>query len=278
MKSQYDSAIAEYTNAFSVDSTYVEALTNRGVIRDLHNDRDAAIRDYSLAIKINPSYAEAYAKRASTYQLSGKYGKALADYDAAIKLGTGGSYEFDSTLHFANAYYGRGIVYYKMGEFKKAIADYDSVLALSPRHSLAMLNRGVALFGAKQYDSAIAGLTRAIDELAPSEYGDARGQAFMHRGNAFKMLSKFDKAIDDYRNALEYSGLAAKACWRIAECYSLKQDRENAIDWLKKAISHGYIKFNVWKNDPDLSYVRGDKEFRDLQNKIPPTRPAGRKE
>ena len=262
-KAQYDSAIAEYTNAFSLDSSYVEALTNRGVVRDLHNDRDAAIADYTLSIKINPSYADAYAKRAETYQSLGDDKKAVADFSAAIKLG-GSSYEFDPTLHFANAYFGRGNVYYGMREYDKAIADFDSTLALSPKHSLAILNRAIALDDERQYDSAIAGYTRAIALLSPAEYNGAQRLAYLHRGNAYKSLGKYDQAIADYTSALESPKYAAKACWRIADCFSLKNQRENAIAWLKKSVSYGFKDFSAWNRDRNLSFLWGDKEFRDL--------------
>ena len=60
IQTQYDSAIIEYTNAISLDSTNVDALTNRGVLRDIRKDYKSAIEDYSLAIKINPSFADAW--------------------------------------------------------------------------------------------------------------------------------------------------------------------------------------------------------------------------
>jgi tetratricopeptide (TPR) repeat protein len=263
IQSHYDSAIAEYTNAISIDSTCVDALTNRGVIRDIHGDQSAAIEDYTRAIKINPSWADAYGKRAATYKSLKKYKEAIADYTAAIRLDSS-SYEFDPTLRFANAYFGRGTVYYRRGDLDKAIADFDSALALNPKHSLVLINKAVALSDKKQYDSAIAGYTRAIALLSPLEYDGAQKLAYLHRGNAFKAQGKYDQAIADYTSALELPNLAARACWRIAECYALKQDRENAMAWLKKAVTNGFTDFKAWKNDRDLLFLRDDKEFREL--------------
>ena len=294
---QYDSAIAEYTNALSLDSSRVDALTNRGVIRDIHGDHAAAIEDYTHAIKIKPAYAEAYSKRAATYKSIGKYKDALVDYSAAINLGAS-SYEFDPTLHFANAYFGRGNVLYQVGNYEKAIADYDSTLSLSPNHSLAMINKARALGDTKRYDSAIVWYTKAIALLSPIEYNGLQerayfgrglmynfsGQielalkdfneaiklkpddryAYLHRGNAYKWRGNYDSAIADYKNALESQKLAAKSCWRIAECYSLKQNKDDALIWLKKAVSNGFRDFAVWKQDKELSLLWNDKEFAGL--------------
>ena len=263
IKSQYDSAIAEYTTALSIDSSYVSAMTDRGVLRDLQKDYDGAIKDYTRAITVDPSFADAYSKRAMTYRTLGRYREALADYTAALKLGTG-SYEYDPALFYANVYFGRGVVYHKMGDLDKAIADFDSTLALSPRHSLAVLNKAIALSDAKRYDSAIAAFTLAIAWFGPGEYDGARYRSFLNRGDAYLAQGKFDKAVDDYTSALEFHELAAKACWRIAECHALRHDRKNAILWLKKSVSFGFHNFGAWARDPTLSYLRGDKEFRDL--------------
>jgi tetratricopeptide (TPR) repeat protein len=266
IKAQFDSAIAEYTAAFSLDSSYVEALTNRGVLRDIHGQADSAIRDYSLAIRINPSYADAFCKRASTYKSTGKLKEAIADYTAAIKLGPG-SYIFDPPLHFANAFYGRGLVRHKAGDFTGAIVDFDSCLAISPNHALALLNKGIAFADQLRLDSAIAQYTKAIALLSPLEYAGAQGLAFLHRGSAYKNLGKYDAAISDYAKAFGFPGLAARSCWRLAECYCLKHDTANAISWLNKAVSNGFSDFASWKRDKDLSELWKDKDFLEIVGK-----------
>src|SRR5271157_1461459 len=294
---QYDSAIAEYTNAISLDSSYVDALTNRGVLRDIRNDFEGAIKDYTLAIKINPLWADAYAKRDATYKNLGKFKDAIADYTKAIKLDST-SYIYDPTLHFANAYFGRGIVYYKMGDLDKAIMDFDSTLFLSGNHSLAALNKAIALGDARRYDSAIVWYTKAIEWLSPMEYDGAQEHAYfgrgllysqtgridsalkdfneairqrpddhyarLHRGNVLRSQGKYDEAIADYQNASVFPPIAAKSCWRIAECYSLKQDNVDALAWLKRAIDNGFNDFAAWKRDKSLSILWNLKDFRDL--------------
>jgi tetratricopeptide (TPR) repeat protein len=297
IKSQYDSAIAEYTNAISLDSSCVDALTNRGVLRDIRDDFQGALKDYTLAIRINPSWADAYAKRAATYKTLGDYKDAINDYTAAIKLDSS-SYTFDPTLRFANAYFGRGIVYYKMGDHERAIMDFDSTLILSPNHSLAILNKAITLGDARRYDSAIVWYTKAIALLSPMEYSGAQEHAYfgrglmynltnqvdsalkdfnqalrlrpddryayLHRGNALMIQKKYDEAIADYKNALVFPPLAAKSCWRIAECFSLKQDREDAVAWLGRAVQNGFKDFAAWKRDKSLSILWNDKEFMAL--------------
>ncbi len=294
IKSQYDSAVAEYDRAISLDSTRVEAFVNRGLVRELRNDTEGAIEDYSRAIQIKPSSADAYVKRAATYKSQGKFNQALKDYTEAIALDSG-SYLFDPTLHFSNAYFGRGNLYYQMGEFEKSVADYDSSLRLSPENSLAFLNKARALGDENRYDSAIASFTQAITLLSPREYNGAQEHAYFgrgliynitrqfdkalldfnraiqlkpndpyayfQRGNAEKALNKLDDAIADYTMALRFQKLAAKACWRMAECYGLKKDGAQALKLLKKAVSCGFNDFAALERDQDLSILWDDKEF-----------------
>jgi tetratricopeptide (TPR) repeat protein len=262
-QAQYDSAMIEYTAALAQDSAFIDAWTNRGVIRELRNDHQGAIEDYSRALKYDPASAEAYSQRGATYNSLGRYDKALADYTAAIKLDSS-HYEFNPTLHFANAYFNRGNVHYKLKELDKAIADFDSCIGLSPRHSLAIIDRAVALYDKKQYDSAIAGLTTAISLLAPAEYNGAKYSAYLHRGNCYKVLKRYDEAIADYLSSMESKNLTAKACWRIADCYSLKSDSGNAIGWLKKSVAAGFKDFRAWERDRDLAALRGTAEFREI--------------
>jgi len=263
MEEQYDSAIAEYTRAITLDSGGVEALTNRGVLRDLNNDHDAAIEDYTLAIRLKPGNADAYGKRAETYQKLGRYADAVADYSAALKLDST-TYEFDPRLHFANVYFGRGSVFYKMGRLDDALADFDSTLALSPNHTLALISKGVALADKKRYDSAITEYSKAISLLTAGEYDGVKMLAFLQRGNSWKALERYDTAIADYRNAMESPNLAPKACWRIAEAECLKRDIPAALDWLKKAKSSGFADAKKWERDKELSLVWDTPDFKEL--------------
>ncbi|HMD67870.1 MAG TPA: tetratricopeptide repeat protein [Chitinivibrionales bacterium] len=262
-RAQYDSAIAEYTAAISLDSSQVTALTNRGVLKDIGNDREGAIADYSLAIRINPKCADAYTKRAATLKSLRKYEEAIADYTAAIKLDTS-SYGFDPKTHFVNAYFGRGTTYYRSGDLDRAIRDFDTALALSPDHSLVIINRAIALIDEKKYDGAIAGLTRAIALLSPLEYNGLRYLAYLQRGNAYKALGQYDKAIADYTAALASKNLAARACWRIAECFSLKKEADSAFAWLRKSSAAGFTDFSAWKRDRELSALRSTREFKEI--------------
>jgi tetratricopeptide (TPR) repeat protein len=151
-----------------------------------------------------------------------------------------------------------------MGRYKNAAADFDSTLAVYPRHSLAILNKGIALGRLGRHEEAIDLLSLAVTRISPAEYDGARMTGFMHRGNAFKTLGMYEEAIEDYRRAKDVSRLAARACWRIAQCYSLQKNYATAILWLNRSLSHGFGDLHLWQRDRELAPLWNTPEFREL--------------
>ena len=54
IKSEYDSAIRDYTKAIELDPKFVDAYNNRGLSYDNKKEYDSAIRDYTKAIELDP--------------------------------------------------------------------------------------------------------------------------------------------------------------------------------------------------------------------------------
>jgi tetratricopeptide (TPR) repeat protein len=90
----YNSAIAEFTQAIRLNPNYAEAYFNRGeayryryALRYFSgNDCDLAIADYTQAIRLIPSYAEAYYRRGDAYSEKGDDNQAIADYEVALRI------------------------------------------------------------------------------------------------------------------------------------------------------------------------------------------------
>ena len=81
-------AIEDYTKTISINSSYINAYYNRGIIyakkKRLYN---RAIDDFSKVIELNPNDAQAINNRGNVYELSGIINRAISDFQKACDMG-----------------------------------------------------------------------------------------------------------------------------------------------------------------------------------------------
>jgi tetratricopeptide (TPR) repeat protein len=124
-------------------------------------------------------------------------------------------------------------------EIEQVLADlrrhYPRYPALRKLEAQPALARGYRQFQAKQYDPAIAELTRAL-EANPDLHA-----AREYRGLAYQNLGRHDEARDDYRRAAD--GGAAYAKYQLGWLYlygrGVPRDHRQAARWLGEAAEAG---------------------------------------
>jgi Tfp pilus assembly protein PilF len=139
-REDYETAIADFSEALSLNPSMAEAYRLRGkslmVISASDNDRfdehiDKAIADITQAIRLEPNSAEVYTERGIAYVIyavrRGIDDKAIADFTQAIRL--------DSNYY--KAYYGRGWCYELKKEYNHAIEDFEAALKIKPDYNEA---------------------------------------------------------------------------------------------------------------------------------------------
>jgi tetratricopeptide (TPR) repeat protein len=85
-KKNYDSAIADYTEAIKHNPNSAEAHYNRGYVYEEKGNHDQAIMDYTQVIKLEPNLAEVHCNQGMVYGQKGDYDREPVDYTQAIKL------------------------------------------------------------------------------------------------------------------------------------------------------------------------------------------------
>jgi tetratricopeptide (TPR) repeat protein len=81
-----DAAIAEFSEAISLDGSTASYFGNRAVLYNHRNEYDKAIADLDEAIRLNPVEFSYYQNRAFAYLKKGITGQAQIDYNIALKL------------------------------------------------------------------------------------------------------------------------------------------------------------------------------------------------
>jgi tetratricopeptide (TPR) repeat protein len=133
-RKDYDTALAEFTEAIRIDPNYAEAYYWRGLVHENKGDYDREIADATQALRINPDYAGAYRLRGYAYLQKGDYDRAIADYTQAIRIDP----------NDADAYNNRGVSYYNKRDYDRAIADYTEALRINPNAANAKKNLEIA--------------------------------------------------------------------------------------------------------------------------------------
>ena len=94
-------------------------------------------------------------------------------------------------------------------------------------------NRGLAYYGAGEYEAAIEDFKRAV-ELEP---GHAR--AYNSRGAAYASLGNPEQAVEDFKRAIELNPGHARAYYNLGKVYFGLGDRERGLINYKKAAALG---------------------------------------
>jgi tetratricopeptide (TPR) repeat protein len=125
--SQFDQAIAEYSEAIRLNPNDAVTYATRGMTYQKKGDYDLAIADFSVCIRLNPDLQDSYIYRGLVYELKGDHSHAIADYNRAIRLNPDA----------AGALVDRAIVYSKTGYPKKAVSDYKQAIYSAPDFAAA---------------------------------------------------------------------------------------------------------------------------------------------
>ena len=208
-----------YTKAINKAPKFIAAYHKRGDVYKEQGQIKKALADYSKVIKLAPNDASKYYARSLAYLDIKDYVAAKNDLNSAIKLNnTNSSY-----------YYHRALCSIELGQMKSALADLKKItdkslknkaLFLKGRANYKLYNYDIAeeifsnlskqnpddeeviLYLARMrinkdmQDEAISLLSKVINKNPTNE------TALLLRAAAFKEISLFDQAIEDYTSLI----------------------------------------------------------------------------
>jgi Tfp pilus assembly protein PilF len=142
----YETAIADYTEAIRIDPNFRDAYYKRGYVYRNKNDNDRAIADFTQVLRIEPNNDTLFYWRGQEYFDKEEYDNAISDFTQAIRIDPKSSYRYEA----------RGRAYLENKDYNKAISDYTQALRIDPDSRNSYYHRGIAYFYKKDYDRAIA--------------------------------------------------------------------------------------------------------------------------
>jgi tetratricopeptide (TPR) repeat protein len=95
-----------------------------------------------------------------------------------------------------------------------------------------------------------------------SEHADSRSGAELFQDGREAFSSEdYERAVSDYRKAIELGYRPATSMYNLACAYSQKGEGDNAIAWLGKAIDAGFDDREMINSDSDFDPIRSDPRF-----------------
>ncbi|GAB4236243.1 MAG: hypothetical protein Kow0049_21280 [Stanieria sp.] len=198
---------------------------------------DDAIKDFKEAIRYDSNldsleYARAFRVRGYIYSRLGKPQQAIQDFNQALYVDN----------KYAPAYFARGCVRTESGDYQKAIEDYNLAIRYGKgkdqEHTLAIrqdrnsdfdkaesyYHRGQAYAKLKQYQKAVQDYTEALEKYHLPKVKAAKYH--YARGDAFYALKDYQQAKQDYTKYLSYNADAPgyREGNQIAEAYRKRAD------------------------------------------------------
>ena len=116
-----DGAIADYSAALDLNSSYLGAYNGRGLAKFGQGNFDGAIADFAQAIKLKPTFTDAFYNRGNAELLQGNFDAAIADFTKTIEL----------KKDHQGAYFHRGVARECQTNLQGASEDYAKALTLT---------------------------------------------------------------------------------------------------------------------------------------------------
>ncbi|MGB1250961.1 MAG: tetratricopeptide repeat protein [Candidatus Promineifilaceae bacterium] len=264
---ELDEAITQYTAALEYVSTPIEQadiLAERGFIYSEMNQYDTALADLSQAITLNPDKAITYSYRSYIYSDQEDYDAAIADANRAIELGSDLSPNQQSAIYHARAW-----AYINLGEYENAVDDASNSIQLAgvdnenaarTYNLRSQANRRLGLL-----ENAFTDASTAI-ELGSADIGALDG-FYKQRARVSLDMEDYAAAIADVEAAIGISEATASNYELLADAYLGMGDIDNAVSNYQSAIVlepdnpwlHNYLGDIYYQND---SYANAEIEYR----------------
>ncbi|MFN2532922.1 MAG: winged helix-turn-helix domain-containing protein [Pyrinomonadaceae bacterium] len=240
----HDKAQAAYDKAIALNPQQVETRVMLANFLTENNRIDEAVSILRKVIDDNPNHPFAHWELSYAYRYAGMLDESIAEGEDALQL-----YAHLSG-HLFNSY-----LYAE--QYEKFL---DSLPARDDAYTL--FYRGLGNYYLKDWTRASFYFDRAyqLDSNAlVSQLGRVLRLAMDgHNREAIDLAKVIDRKLEE-----DPSG-DGELSYKLAECYSLLEQRAAALRLLKKSIDQGFFCYPYFLNDPLLEHVRGEAQFGPL--------------
>jgi tetratricopeptide (TPR) repeat protein len=162
---------------------------------------------------------------------------------------------------YAAAYFNLGYAYERRDRIDDAITQYKKAIQLDPGNVLGFNNLGVLYDKKSLYDEAIASYEQAL-KIEPSNT-TVQGNLANARKNK-SIVKERETRIADAQKQVEASPKDPRVAYNLARVYAALDMKEQAFEWLGKALQLGFDDIRFVREDPALAALKNDPRFTRL--------------
>ena len=245
----YPKAKEAVGKALALDPQLAEAHTSLGLIKFQYDwDWKEAEKELTEAININPNYAPAHHFFADYLKAMGRFDEALVEIAKAQEL--------DPLSLAINT--GVGHVLYLSRQYDKAIEQYKRAVDLDPNFMMTHIWFGRTYLEKGMYKEAISELETGVKLSGESTL------ALAMLGHGLASAGRKEEAMQILETLKERAKTQYVPSYWIAVIYNGFKDKEQVLDWIKKAYAER-SSWLVWSNvEPRFAWLRNDPDAVEL--------------
>jgi serine/threonine protein kinase/tetratricopeptide (TPR) repeat protein len=245
-------AEAAYLKSITLQPNYWGGYNKLGTFYFSQSRPNEAAKMFEKVIQLVPDNARGYNNLGAMYEQLGRYDDAIDVFSRSIKR-----------KPTDQGYNNLGTCYYYAGRYSDAAAAYEKAAAISPRKYIYVANLGDACRWSpgqdqraqKAYETAVA-LLRDELRLNPNDQNV--------RGKLAECLAKLGNPVDaksEIARALAADPKNATLMYRAAVVNNNGGDTATAVEWLTRAIVHGYPRGEI-ERDPEFALLRSTDAYK----------------
>ncbi|MGH9803467.1 MAG: tetratricopeptide repeat protein, partial [Blastocatellia bacterium] len=248
----FELAEASLTRALELDAKLAGARLQMVYVYLNKGEREKALTTLADARREAPHDPTVFIIAGMLYRLSGLYDRALKQYDKLLEI---------NPRDVVIASYNRGRIYMYRHEYDRAIAELEKGRAVEPDHPLINTFLAITYFNQGDIDRC---QTLTEEVLRQHQHFDplqsvlawclsSRGKHEQARALITDQVSETAAADHDV------------SVW-LASLYAMENQRDQAVDWIKKAVALGNENYPLFADNNRFDNLRCDLRFVDLLN------------
>jgi len=291
-RERLDQAIEEANKALSIDPNLGEAYKALGLAYGVKGWVDKAVESYQKALQLSPNYTAALGNLGYSYRWMGQFDQAWPWHRKAVAV----------SPREAISYRGLSSLYIDLNDLAKAGAWAKKAMELQPDLPSANINLAeIYLLQGKQeealaqsqkalsFDTLWAAETAGIVAVTFGDYAKAEeyfrqglsvgpqgsgirytrlGHVLWSTGQQDKAQELFNHSLQLDQSELDQGNQTYFPRYDMACLNAVQGNKEEAYEWLKKAIEAGWRQSHVALKDPLLENLHNDARFQQMMAQL----------